>query len=183
MERPPVASYIHAHWTGRTGMKRSIVIVVAVLSALTPLPGRAAEATVTRVGGSWANGVPCVFTSLDPDTGKFSCTGSSTWQGSWTGVTHGVVEGVMDRATGDMRGTITETFVGLAERSSGSLEFTESFNLDGATGALLIEADIVSGSGDPVFRCSSGHVSFDGFVFPGVVGGLGGWRGTWKHGC
>jgi Glyoxalase/Bleomycin resistance protein/Dioxygenase superfamily len=171
--------------TREKGMKRSMVgvAVVVALLALTPLPGRAAEATVTTVGGSWANGVPLVFTSLDPDTGKFSGILSSTWQGSWTGLTHAVVEGVMDRATGDIRGTITETFVGLADRSSGSLEFTESFTFEGATGALLIEADIVSGSGDPAFRCSSGHVSFDGIALPPAGPAFGGWRGSWKHGC
>jgi hypothetical protein len=164
-------------------MKRSIVIVVSVLSALTPLPGRAAEATATTVGGSWVGALPCVFTSLDPATGKFTCTGSTTWQGSWTGLTHFDIKGVMDPSTGDMRATATETFVGLAGRSTGSLMFTESMTLEGPTGAVLVEGDIVSGSGDPAFRCSSGHVSFDGFVFPGVAGGLGGWRGTWKHGC
>jgi hypothetical protein len=44
-----------------------------------------------------------------------------------------------------------------------------------------IEADIVGGDGDPSFRCSSGHVAFDGL--DPVVTGLGGYRGTWTHGC
>jgi hypothetical protein len=61
--------------------------------------------------------------------------------------------------------------------------FSESLSFEGPTGAVLIEGDIVSGSGDPAFRCSSGHVSFDGFGLTDAGPGFGGWRGTWKHGC
>lgn len=150
-----------------------------------PLSGNAAEPAGTVVGGSWVNEVPCLFTSFEPDTGSFTCTGSSTWQGSWTGVTHFEAWGVTDPRTGDLRATLTETFVGsyVADRSTGSLMFTETIIVEGATGAVLIEADIVGGSGDPTFRCSSGHVSFDGFSTPAGVIAFGGWRGIWNHSC
>jgi hypothetical protein len=168
-------------------MNRPIVTAMgALLSVLgTPLTGNAAEPRATVVGGSWLNEVPCIFTSFDPDTGRVTCTGSSTWQGSWTGVTRFEARGVTDPKTGDLRATLTETFVGtyLADRSTGSLMFTESITVEGATGAVLIEGDIGGGSGDPTFRCSRGHVSFDGFSTPGGVLAFGGWRGVWNHGC
>jgi hypothetical protein len=131
------------------------------------------------------NGLPCVFTSFDQGTGKFVCTGSSTWEGSWTGLTRFEVRGVIDQATGDIHGTIAETFTGtyLADRSTGELTFTESLTIEARTGALLIEADIVAGTGDPTFRCSRGHATFTGFALPGGAAGLGGWRGAWTHGC
>lgn len=161
--------------------------MVATLAVVfgTTMPVDAMEPGTTTVGGSWVNVLACVFTSFDPATGAFTCTSSSTWEGSWTGITHFDAEGVIDPATGDLRGTFTETFIGthLADRSMGSLTFVESFTVEGATGAVLIEADIVRGSGDPTFGCSSGHATFDGFAAPAAGSSLGGWRGTWTHGC
>jgi hypothetical protein len=158
----------------------------ALVSVLgTAGPGRAAEAKTTTVGGSWANGLPCIFTSFEPGTGAFTCTGSSTWQGSWTGLTQFDARGVVDPVTGDTSGTINEVFIGtsLSDRSTGSLRFTESFTIAGATGAIVIDADIVGGGGDPTFRCSKGHATFTGFGPPGGAGGFGGWQGAWTHGC
>jgi hypothetical protein len=39
----------------------------------------------------------------------------------------------------------------------------------------------VSGGGDPTFRCSSGHLTFDGLA--PVATGFGGYQGSWIHGC
>ena len=57
----------------------------------------------------------------------------------------------------------------------------ERFVIDGATSVAHIDTDIVDGDGDPTFRCSSGHLTFDG-VTPGPTG-FGGYRGVWIHGC
>ncbi|HEY4409217.1 MAG TPA: hypothetical protein VGO87_05005 [Acidimicrobiia bacterium] len=172
-------------------MKRRIVATVIALLGLgvgvTPAsaadgPGPPGTATST-VGGSWAQIVNCVFTDYDPSSGAFHCVGSSTWEGSWTGVTHYAVTGVFNATNGDMRGTLDETFVGtwVPDRSHGTLNFHERFSIDGATSVLHIDTDVLGGDGDPSFRCSGGHVTFDGLT-PGETG-FGGYEGTWTHGC
>jgi len=170
-------------------MPRRIVATVIVLLALGAgvAPAGAAGdrpgASVSTVRGSWAQVVNCLFTRYDPSTGDFACVGGSTWQGSWTGLTHYDVKGVHDMKTGDMRGTITETFVGtyLPDRSHGTLTMAHRFTIDGATSALHIDSEITGGDGDPTFRCSSGRVVWDGLA-PGETG-FGGYAGTWVHGC
>jgi hypothetical protein len=98
-------------------------------------------------------------------------------------VTHYDVIGRYDPASGNMRGTFTETFVGsyVPDKSHGTLLFSERFVIDGATSVLHIDTDIVGGDGDPTFRCSGGHLTFDG-ITPGETG-FGGYQGTWVHGC
>jgi len=170
-------------------MQRRIVATVIVLLGLGAgaAPAGADSAprgtTTSTVNGSWAQLVNCVFTHFDPSSGDFTCVGGSTWEGSWTGVTHYDVKGVYDMKTGNMRGTFTEQFVGtyLPDRSHGTLLMAHRFTIDGATSALHIDTDIVSGDGDPTFRCSSGHLVWDGFT-PGETG-FGGYEGTWVHGC
>jgi hypothetical protein len=174
---------------------RSMVVAAAVLgsvsgsaSAAVAAAGPAGSAepagpVTTAVGGSWLQWANCVFVSFDPKTGDFRCVGGSTWEGTWTGITHYDVTGNLNLETGDMRGAFTETFTGtsLPDKAAGSLVFREAFTIEGATQVLHIESDIVGGDGDAAFRCSSGHVTFDG-VDP-VVTGVGGYRGTWTHGC
>jgi hypothetical protein len=170
-------------------MKRPLlVIVLAFLAGTAGIMPAGADGTTTgsttsTVGGSWAQVLNCVFTRYDPATGAFSCVGGSTWEGSWTGATHYVVTGTYRPTTGDMSGTLEETFTGanVADRSHGTLSFHERFSIDGATSVLHIDTDILGGDGDPTFRCSSGHVTFDGLA-PGPTG-FGGYRGTWVHGC
>ena len=168
--------------------RRILVPTLAVLLGVGAFyaPADAADPagpTTSAVGGSWAQIVNCVFTEYNPSTGAFRCVGGSTWEGSWTGVTHYVVTGVFNASTGDMRGTLDETFMGtyLADRSHGTLKFHERFTINGATSVLHIDTDILSGEGDPTFRCSGGHVAFDG-ITPGETG-FGGYQGTWVHGC
>lgn len=170
-------------------MKRRILVttIVALLGAgAWSAPAGAAEpvgTTTSTVAGSWAQIVNCVFTHYDLQSGDFTCVGGSTWQGSWTGVTHYDVKGHYDVATGNMRGTLVEDFVGLylPDRSHGILHMAHRFTLDGATSALHIESTILGGEGDPTFRCSSGHLTWDGTA-PGETG-WGGYSGTWVHGC
>jgi hypothetical protein len=168
--------------------RRSLATVLGILGAIalsTPAGAAAgpAGATTTTVGGSWAQVVNCVYTRYEPSTGDFSCVGSSTWEGSWTGLTHYVITGTLNPSTGDMRGTLDETFVGtwVPDRSHGSLTFHERFTLDGATSVVHIDTDVLGGEGDPAFRCSSGHLTFDGLA-PGQTG-FGGYQGRWIHGC
>jgi hypothetical protein len=170
-------------------MGRRSLVAILVLAAVTAVGGPARAAggplgvTTSTVGGSWAQIVNCVFTHYDPSSGAFTCVGGSTWEGSWTGVTHYDVTGTVNPATGDMRGSLTETFVGtyVPDRSRGTILLSERFVIDGATGVLHIASDIVGGDGDPTFRCSGGHATFDG-VAPGETG-FGGYQGTWIHGC
>jgi hypothetical protein len=175
--------------TKEEAMKRRSLVTILVLLGASALPGRADAAagpagiTTSTVGGSWAQVVNCVFTRYEPSTGDFSCVGSSTWEGSWTGVTHYDVIGRYDAATGGMRGTLDETFIGayVPDKSRGTLHFSERFVIDGATSVLHIDTDIVGGDGDPTFRCSGGRLTFDG-IAPGATG-FGGYQGTWVHGC
>ncbi|MDQ1493161.1 MAG: hypothetical protein QOJ23_5675 [Actinomycetota bacterium] len=134
--------------------RRSLVTILALLAPCAlPVPAGAgadpAGVTTSTVGGSWAQIVNCVFTRYEPSTGDFTCVGGSTWEGSWTGVTHYDVTGRYDPATGDMRGTLAETFVGtyLPGKSHGTLLFSERFAIDGATGVLHIDTDVMSGDG------------------------------------
>jgi hypothetical protein len=165
-------------------VKRSIAVGILLGLFGAPAPGYAMTSGQETVSGSWLNAVPCVLTSYANETGNFTCTGSSVWFGAWEGVTAFELKAVMDRSTGNVHGTITETFAGStgAEHALGTLSLTEVLDFDGRTGAVQIEADITGGAGDPTFRCSSGHVSYDGWAAP-VAMGFGGWRGTWKHGC
>jgi hypothetical protein len=168
---------------------QQVAAVIAVVAAGLAMPASRALAdsdppgtTTSVVGGGWATS-PCVFTSFDPSTGDVTCVGSSAWTGSWTGITHYDVTGNLDLVTGDFRGTLIETFTGMyvPDKSIGTLTFVESFSIDGTNFAINIETDIVNSSGDPTFRCSTGHVTFDGFA--PLVTGFGGYRGTWVHGC
>lgn len=168
-------------------MMRCAVVLLSVVVNIAAMAGTglAAESAATSVGGSWVNGISCVPTSYHPDSGAITCAGSSIWQGAWTGVTTYEVQGVSDPKTGDLTGTITETFTGTytADHSAGTLGFAESLRVDGATGAVRIEAEILRGAGDATFRCSAGHVTFDGFSPPGGLAAFGGWHGEWRHGC
>jgi hypothetical protein len=165
-----------------------VAAILALLgTGLIAAPAGAASSpsgvTTSTVGGSWAQIVNCVFTSIDPSTGDFTCVGGSTWEGSWTGVTHYEVTGTYNATTGDMHGTFHEVFTGIyvPDKSHGTLGFQERFVIEGATSVLHIDTDIVDSDGDPTFRCSSGHLTFDGLT-PGPTG-FGGYRGTWIHGC
>jgi hypothetical protein len=173
-------------------MKRRLLVTITGLLGIATAAGPATAVappavppgvTTSTIGGSWAQVVNCVFTRYDPSTGDFGCVGSSTWEGAWTGLTHYDATGTYNAATGDMHGTLMETFTGLylPDKSHGTLRFAERFAIDGATSVVHIEAEILGGDGDPTFRCSSGHVAFDG-VAPGSTG-LGGYRGSWIHGC
>jgi hypothetical protein len=154
----------------------------ASAGAAEPGPGPRGGIT-TVVGGSWVGLANCVFTSFDPATGDFVCIGSTSWEGSWTGITHYDLTGNFNPVTGDWHGTITETFTGtsLADKSTGSLNLQGSLTVEGATQAVHVEEDIIDGDGDRSFRCSSGHATFDGLA--DAVGGMGGYHGSWTHGC
>lgn len=151
------------------------IVIVAIMVAATTVP---AEAASTKVEGGWIGPVPCLFTSIDPLTGQFSCQSSSSWDGALTGVTFYSGEGTLDLTTGDASGTIKETFHGVAtaDGSTGTLELIEKFTLNGATNAIHIDARIVGGTGD--FADSHGRLTFVGVQLSGVAG-HGGYHGTW----
>jgi len=166
----------------------TIVALLAIAATAAPAgaaarPAGPAGVTTSIVGGSWAQVVNCVFTRYDPSSGDFNCVGSSTWEGAWTGVTHYDVTGTYNVTTGDVHGTFHETFIGIyvPDKSHGTLGFQERLVIDGATSVIHIDTEIVDGDGDPTFRCSSGHLTFDGLTAGPT--GFGGYRGTWIHGC
>ncbi len=159
----------------RSRSGRIAVLAALMVSAVVPC----AEATKPRrvpLTGHWANPAPCVFTEYNPLAGDFVCTGSSVWHGSFSGVTTFEARGKMDLVTGDMDGTVKETFVGTAEDGTrGTLEFHETFTIRASE--IRIEADIVRGTRG--FEGSRGHMTFTG-LYP-VVGGAGDYTGEWRR--
>jgi hypothetical protein len=154
---------------------RWTIVAVALMAAAVSPPAHAAD---TRIEGGWIATIPCAYTNFDPTTGDFECEGSTLWDGALTGITTYHADGTLDLATGDVSGTIAETFYGIAtaDRSSGTLAFEETFTIDGATNTIHLVARIIGGTGD--FAGSRGRLTFVGALFS-VVAGHGGYSGTW----
>jgi hypothetical protein len=164
--------------------RRTATIVVAALVAgllvASSQPALASSPRTEHVAGDWVNALPPVITAYDPATGHFSGSGSSVWTGSWTGTTTWTTTGTLDLLTGDVEGTLDETFDGRsADGDNGTLHFIETYTVDGATSRIHIDARLVDGSGD--FAGSRGRVTFDGLSLPSGQGG-GTYAGRWTRG-
>lgn len=172
-------------------MKRVVTIAVAVLVLVSiNLPGGSAKPkserrgqTHTAAAGGWEGTPPAIPTSIDPETGRFEVVGHAVWNGTWVGVSVFEMTGTVDLATGDYVATATTEFTGtwLVEGSHGKLFWTESMTGNLITGEFSGTFDIVRGSGDPAFECSSGHFTWSGFS--PAFASYGGYSGTWIHGC
>ena len=157
--------------------------VVALAAGLLLVASPAALASSPRtehVEGDWVNSLPPVITAYDPGSGHFSGSGSSVWTGSWSGTTTWTTTGTLNLLTGDVEGTLDETFDGSsADGGRGTLHFTETYTVDGATSKIHIDATLLDGTGD--FAGSRGRVTFDGLSLPSGQGG-GTYTGSWTRG-
>lgn len=164
-------------------MKRNVLLAISLLTGIagasvsaTPVAAAShAAANRVHIVGGWVTG-PCVPTAFNPTSGSMVCQGSSTWDGTWTGQTDYVVRGTLDVVSGNSKGTIDETFVGIdtATHAGGTLHLTERYVLDGATGALIIDCRLAGATG--AFAGASGTVRFIGTTVS-VAGGHGGYEG------
>lgn len=166
--------------------KAAGIAVLAGLTALLPgSPAQAAELETEEVVGGWVGELPCAFTSATPSASqpslvRFECVSGTTWDGAWVGHTVYRVTGTLDGATGDVHGTVDETFVGLVgvTHRPGTLHLLGRVDVDGADNTIVVRERVVGGSG--AFKGSSGTVTFEGLQ-AGAVLGLGRYHGTWIH--
>jgi hypothetical protein len=158
---------------------RRIAALATIAAACTALAPAAARADVTHVNGTWETVLPAIPTGFELSTGHYRAKGSSLWQGVWTGATAVSAEGTISLASGDVNGTIHETFFGTAKHvGRGTLRFREQFTIDGTSGAFHLVARIKRGTGD--FEGSSGKVHLDGRTLP-TGQGAGTYSGHWRH--
>jgi hypothetical protein len=140
--------------------------------------------TATQVMGGLTTAPTGIPTGGDPNTMTIQGYSTEQWTGSWLGVSIADIKTAhLDPSTGDITGTIVDTFTGIytPDHSHGTLTIAETFTGNLFTGAGLLEGDIAASSGDPTFQCSSGHV--DAPFYFNAVAGFGGYSGTWFHGC
>lgn len=143
-----------------------------------------ARQEVTHVSGGFTNAPMAIPTGLDPATGNFSGLCPEQWLGDLTGnSTCDIVTAHFDPMTGAFSGSITDTFVGtfMGDHSTGTLVLSEHAVGNVFVGNAIVDGDIVASSGDPTFRCSHGHITIP--VQLTVAEALGGYYGTWVHGC
>ncbi|HVF52339.1 MAG TPA: hypothetical protein VNC78_01900 [Actinomycetota bacterium] len=141
--------------------------------------------TRTAIAGAWEGSPPVFPTSIDPDTGKFTVVGHAVWSGDWVGVSIFHMKGTINLATGDYVATAETEFQGTwldgDNNSRGALKWREKMRGNFITGVFVGTFDILEGSGDPAFGCSSGHFTWAGYAGPAAS--YGGYQGTWIHGC
>jgi hypothetical protein len=129
------------------------------------------------VEGGYVNDVSCIPSgppdvSPEGDALSGSCRVSSLWDGAWTGRTLGTLTYTVD-LQGNISGTYEETLyaVYLPDGSSGSIHFTGTFSVDGATS--VFHADAVIDGGTCAFEGSKGTFTADGHSLHG------GYRAEW----
>ena len=159
--------------------------VAALVETLPASPAIADERKSTEVVGGWVGALPCPFIAGKPSASyptvvPFECVSGSTWDGTWVGHTVYRATGSVDLLTGDLHGTVDETFVGVPGPSGapGTLRFLGTVDADGATGSVVLRERIVAGTGG--FAGSSGDVLFHG-AHVGPLVAHGGYHGTWTH--
>lgn len=159
--------------------------MAAALGASVCATAATAEARSSSVSGQWVNALPCVPTGplaadpgLDPAATPLECVGSSTWTGTFRGVTTFRVQGIYNLVTGELHGTIDEWFAGSSsDGRRGTLTWHETIDVVG--GALVIEADILRGTGS--FGRARGQVRFTGTTLP-TTNAYGDYAGRWRPG-
>jgi hypothetical protein len=147
-------------------------------------PPTSKPAAGTRIDGGLISAPAGVPTSGDPSKLDFAGICTEEWSGDLTGQSVCDVRSAhVDAATGVLTADVIDTFTGsyLPDRSTGTLTLHETVDWNLLTGAGLIVGDIVSGSGDPTFGCSSGHITLPFYGNPAAA--FGGYDGTWTHGC
>ena len=126
--------------------------------------------------------LPCSPTSADyydPATGRFSCSGTSTWTGSLAGETVYRSQGTSDLETGDQRGTTDIQLVAVTpDGHRGTLHLAGELVTDGATGITTITTRILDGTGD--FARARGAICITGPTI-GPGSGVLTYAGRWTH--
>ena len=131
------------------------------------------------------NSVPVFIpTSFDPST--FTITGlcDEGWNGELSGAS--TCEGPyvhVDPSTGDWNAHIIDSFVGVdtVDKSHGSLVIDEQVSGNLFTGSSVLDGEIVSGDGDPTFKCARGHITMG--LYANAPGAFGGYVASWHHDC
>jgi hypothetical protein len=170
---------------------RLVVLAIAgALAVMAPPTSAASKGTTrTEVAGAWqATPGTGIFTAGDPQSCRFTYQGVVTLNGAFNGVFH-EIDG---KAQCDLSkfprslpyhlttgGTIDAVYFG--DGSRGSFTFKGVGTGEGVSGQFFGDYDITSSSGDPTWRCTTLHLSFDGIANPFTS--FGGYRGTWIHGC
>lgn len=139
---------------------------------------------VTRVSGGITSAPAAVPTGFDPAAGNFSGLCPEQWLGDLTGnSTCHIIAGHLDPTTGTFVASITDTLTGtfMQDHSTGTLVLSERAVGNAYLGYAIVDGDIVASSGDPTFRCSQGHLTIP--VQLSLAEAVGGYYGTWTHGC
>lgn len=163
-------------------MRRPALLLAAAAALALAAPAAHAANRHEHVSGDDYVPLPCSPTGADyydPATGRFRCSGTSTWTGSLNGETVYRSEGVSDVATGDQRGTTDIQLVAVTpDGHRGRLHLVGELVTDGATGVTTITTRIRDGSGD--FARAKGTICISGpTVGPGS--GILTYAGRWTH--
>lgn len=163
----------------------SLLGIPALAEPSTPLnssPTSETTPTRTAVAGAFEGTLPVIPTSVSP-SGEFMAVGSYRFTGTWVGVVTLEMKGTLDHTTGNWQATSTDVFRGTWTGDGSRGEMTWQVRTWGnfLTGANWGEILIVTGAGSPTFDCSHGSFTFDGVSNPVVS--IGGYSGTWVHGC
>lgn len=168
-------------------MQLKLMAVVALL-VVTPIAPPAHASTETEVAGGWQATPSLVPTGGDIATCEVTYLAVATVVGAFNGVWHEeAMETTCDqskmphslpyRTTGS--GTFTGSFFG--DHSTGSFTWTGTWTGDAISGQAIGVFEIVASDGDASWGCSSGRLTFTGYV--NVAVSFGGYNGTWVHGC
>ena len=174
------------------GMRFKFVVlaIAGAVAVLAPPTSAASKGTTsTVIAGAW-QATPGVglLTGGDPQSCHFTYEGVVTLNGAFTGVFHeigGKVQCDRSKLPGSLpyrvvtSGTIDGVYAG--DGSRGSFTFKGVGNGEAVSEQFVGDYDITSSSGDPTWRCTTLHLSFDGIANPFTS--FGGYRGTWIHGC
>ena len=175
-------------------MRKRLFVLICVFSLVGVMDVAAGASTVktteaTPVAGGWqATPSFTVPTGGDPAACQLSYQALATFNGAFNGVWHEVSmtatcdksklpDSLPYRAAGS--GTFDGVYFG--DKSRGSFSWSGAWTGDAISGQATGVFDITSSSGDPTWRCSSLHLTFDGYV--SFATSFGGYRGIWYHGC
>ena len=168
---------------------RSLAILLTLGLGVVPATARAESGDGSRrttVTGDWQLGpgvVPAVLYG-SPRTVGGRVNGALL--GTWTGRWQADLVGTLDPQSGDyvLESRTPSQFTGVyvPDGSHGTLTWVETVRGNVYTGGITARVDVLSGSGDAAFRCSSGHFTYAGLA-AGAQVSSGGYTGTWTHGC
>jgi hypothetical protein len=175
---------------------RAMGLVVLCAGLVSFVPGSTAGATAARgtvttiVAGGWISQPALIPTGgNDPQHCGFTYQGLVTIHGLFDGVWHEVAmtarcdtSQLPNAMPITASGTGTLDVIYARDHTRGAFAWKGKWALDAVTGQIQGVFDATSSSGDATFRCSSLHLTFDGYV-PPTTAPFGGYTGKWIHGC